>query len=134
MSQLVSSAFINLDSGRLFVGKHGFESIPRTRFARVFFEISTGLPLHRFDQRSNGLGLTAGRNDEILARGNLAKKCKWMAWAKLVMPTPPFDLVLNNRYCCGFACDCKSLQYTETTPYEQLQSFHMLLMSTLLLF
>ncbi|WP_221179945.1 hypothetical protein, partial [Enterococcus faecium] len=29
--------------------------------------------LHRFDQRSNGFGLTAGRNDEILTRWNLEK-------------------------------------------------------------
>ncbi|WP_428220741.1 hypothetical protein [Enterococcus faecium] len=36
-------------------------------------EISTGLQLHRFDQRSNGFGLTAGRNDEILTRWNLEK-------------------------------------------------------------
>ncbi|WP_231435449.1 hypothetical protein, partial [Enterococcus faecium] len=28
---------------------------------------------HRFDQRSNGFGLTAGRNDEILTRWNLEK-------------------------------------------------------------
>ncbi|WP_207215629.1 hypothetical protein, partial [Enterococcus faecalis] len=27
----------------------------------------------RFDQRSNGFGLTAGRNDEILTRWNLEK-------------------------------------------------------------
>ncbi|WP_219842777.1 hypothetical protein, partial [Enterococcus faecium] len=36
-------------------------------------EISTGFQLHRFDQRSNGFGLTAGRNDEILTRWNLEK-------------------------------------------------------------
>ncbi|MDV7721180.1 hypothetical protein PSG78_04405, partial [Enterococcus faecium] len=54
-------------------GGVGIASLVPSYHLHFFGEISTGFQLHRFDQRSNGFGLTAGRNDEILTRWNLEK-------------------------------------------------------------
>lgn len=126
---LVSSCYL-----LLFFINSGFELRPRTRFVRVFFKIPTGEFLIVSTSRQTKTVWPLIEAMKLKPCGNLAEKCRWQVGTKPEISTFPSGLELNNWYCCGFACDCRILQCTEIMLNEQLQSFHTLLMDTLLLF